>query len=236
MENFVIDVWGDFACFTRPEAKVERFSYPVMTPSAARGVLDAIYVKPTEFCWRIDRIDIMKPIRYIPLRRNEVKDKISISAIQKAMKGSEAPLIIADATKELVGNDQQGRTQRQTMALKDVKYRIYAHIHPRNGFELKLEDFEKQARRRLERGKCYYQPYFGCREFVAYYEPSTMDGEPINENIEIGWMVYDLFDLDKVIVDTAPPFISLFWAEVKNGVLEVPAWESSYVRKPSERR
>lgn len=233
MKDFIIEAWGDLACFTRPEAKVERFSYPVMTPSAARGLLDAIYVKPKEFCWRIERIEVLKPIRFIALRRNEVKDKISQAAVNKAMKGgTEAPVIIADATKDLVGSDQQGRTQRQTMALKDVRYRIYARIQPRKGFEVKLKGIMEQAQRRIESGKCYYQPYFGCREFAAYFEPSSMQHQPIKENLEIGWMLYDVFDLDDMQKDYAEPLISLFKAELKEGVLEVPDWASGQVIKP----
>ncbi|MGI5877714.1 MAG: CRISPR-associated protein Cas5, partial [Christensenellales bacterium] len=103
MKQFLVEVWGDLACFTRPETKVERMSYPVMTPSAARGLLDSIYCKYTEFGWRIDRIEVLRPIRYIALKRNEVKDKIGDQAIARAMRGGEAPIIVGDATKEMTG-------------------------------------------------------------------------------------------------------------------------------------
>jgi CRISPR-associated protein Cas5d len=232
MRQFVMDVWGDLACFTRPEAKVERLSYPVMTPSAARGVFDAIYSKPSEFGWRIDRIEVMNPIQFLALRRNEVKEKIRLSGVQKAMSGGEMQLIVSDATKDMVGNDQQGRTQRQTIALKDVRYRLHAHIEPRPGFASRLRGIEAQAERRIGTGKCFYQPYLGCREFVAFFAPSEGDGSPIDMTMTIGWMVYDVFDLDAVTDGASEPFISLFWAEMKHGVVEVPPWDSEGVRKP----
>jgi len=231
-----LEVWGDLACFTRPEAKVERFSYPVMTPSAARGVLDAIYCKPVEFGWRVGQIDVLNPIRFITLRRNEVKDRISIAAIQKAMKGNEPPVIIADATKEMVGTDQLGRTQRQTVALKDVRYRIHAHICARPEFVHRLKGLEEQAERRMASGKCFYQPYLGCREFPGFFAFSQDDRAPVDETLDLGYMLYDVFDLDKVVIDEAPPFISVFQGRLEKGVLKVPAWESPEVLRPGERR
>lgn len=231
--NIVLEVWGGLACFTRPEMKVERLSYPVMTPSAARGILDAIYCKPIEFGWRVDRIEILRPIRYIALRRNEVKEKINVRAIQTVMKsGGEVLPIIVDATREMVGNDQQGRTQRQTMALVDVHYRIHAHIHPRPEFATHLKALVEQARRRVEAGKCFYQPYFGCREFPAFFGPVWADGglppQPID--LDLGYILYDIFDLNEIRDDGyAPPRISLFRAYVKGGVLDVPPYESEAV-------
>ncbi|PKO21857.1 MAG: type I-C CRISPR-associated protein Cas5, partial [Chloroflexi bacterium HGW-Chloroflexi-1] len=195
MQTFVVEVWGDFACFTRPETKVERFSYPVMTPSAARGVLDAIYAKPEEFGWRIDRIDVLNPIKFIALRRNEVKEKINANAVKKGMTGGDGPIILCDATQATTGSDMMGRTQRQTMALRDVRYRIHAHIHPRPGAEGRPRALEEQAARRITGGKCFYQPYLGCREFVAYFEPAHAEVQPVAESVDIGWMLYDVFDL-----------------------------------------
>lgn len=230
MKSFVIEVWGDFACFTRPETKVERFSYPVMTPSAARGILDAIYAKPKEFSWRIDRIEILNPIKYIALKRNEVKERIQRINNNLIKNGGEVNLIIADDT----DSSDKGRTQRQTIALKDVRYRIHAHILPREGFAGKLKSFEEQATRRILNGKCYYQPYLGCREFCAYFKFSdgTSPNFNANLNMDIGYMVYDVYDLDEVIIDNASPFISLFKAKIENGVLEVPDWYSDLVKKP----
>lgn len=236
METIVVEVWGDFACFTRPETKVERFSYPVMTPSAARGVLDAIYSKPVEFGWRIKQIDVLNPIRYIALRRNEVKDKISLNSVYKAIKGGDAPMVICDTTRDMSGSDQVGRTQRQTMALKDVRYRIHATIHPRTGFEKKSIALEEQAKRRIEAGKCYYQPFLGCREFCAYFEMADTKKRPINETSELGWMVYDTFNIEEVVIGDAKPFITLFNATMNHGIMEIPPWESDLVRKPPKGR
>lgn len=230
MKQFVLEVWGDFACFTRPETKVERFSYPVMTPSAARGLLDAIYAKPLEFCWRVGKIEVLNPIKFIALKRNEVKERISNIGESIMKKGGEFQLIIADDT----GNDVKGRTQRQTIALKDVRYRIYAYIELRKGFENKRKSIEDQAVRRIEHGKCYYQPYFGCREFAAYFEFAEGEKPTNGENLDIGFMLYDIYDLDKIIIDFAPPFISLFKADLKNGVLEIPPWDSDLVKKPKQ--
>lgn len=233
MSGFVVETWGDFACFTRPEAKVERLSYPVMTPSAARGILDAIYAKPIEFGWRVDRIEVMNPIQFIALRRNEVKDKVSSSAVLKAMKsGQEPPIVICDATGDMAGTDQKGRTQRQTIALKNVRYRIHAHIQPRAGFEKHLTALEDQAWRRITKGKCFHQPYLGCREFVAYFKEAEGDTRPIPVTQDIGWMVYDVFNLDQVEIDTAAPHISLFHAFLEEGVLEIPVWGSELVKRP----
>lgn len=228
MKQFILEVWGDFACFTRPETKVERFTYPVITPSAARGVLDAIYIKPLEFCWRVDKIEVLNPIKFISLKRNEVKERMPSINDSIMKKGGEFAAIVSDDT----GNDQKGRTQRQTIALKDVRYRIHAHIELRRGFETKRKCIEEQAERRIINGKCYYQPYFGCREFVAYFKFAEDDKPTNGENLDIGFMVYDVYDLDKIMIDNAPPFISLFKATIINGVLEIPHWESELIKKP----
>lgn len=233
MNEFSVEVWGDFACFTRPEAKVERLSYPVMTPSAARGVLDAIYAKPIEFSWRVTKIEVLEPIQFIALRRNEVKDKISERTIRSVyQKGGELEPIVVDATRELYGTDAKGRTQRQTIALKNVRYRIHAYIQPRPHMESRKKALIEQANRRLRSGKCFYQPYLGCREFVGYFAPCNGEGKTTGKTIDLGWMLYDVFDLDQVAIGNAQPFISLFRAKLENGVLEVPPWNSTQVKKP----
>jgi len=144
MRTFVLEVWGDYACFTRPEFKVERFSYPVMTPSAARAIFDAVYLEFTKatpkqpaMYWQVERIEVLKPVRYIALMRNEVKEKISESNVKKWMRDpSKLEPIYADATKDDTGQDTKGRTQRQTIALKNVRYRLHARA------VLYQEDFE----------------------------------------------------------------------------------------------
>lgn len=234
MNEFIVEVWGDLACFTRPEAKVERLSYPVMTPSAARGVLDAIYAKPVEFSWRIKKIEVLKPIQFIALRRNEVKDKISERAIHSASrKGGQLEPIVVNATKDLYGTDAKGRTQRQTIALKNVHYRIHAYIQPRPDMIHREKALINQANRRIQGGKCFYQPYLGCREFVGYFAPGKKQEDTISDTIDLGWMLYDVFDLDQISIGNAKPFISLFKAELKSGILHVPSWDSSHIKKPS---
>lgn len=238
-----LEVWGDLACFTRPEMKVERFSYPVITPSAARGIFDAIYwdgkreqqgresVMRPFFYWQITRIEVMEMPRYIALRRNEVKGRVPGAAIlNKWMDGKETPEPLwAD------GNDEStGRTQRQTMALKKVRYRITARIEPKPGNDWgKLNAcFQRRARA----GKCFQQPYFGCREFPAFFEyrASTEPAVTVPLDQHLGFMLYDVFDLRKEVVKAKDrPFITLFDAYVRNGVLEVPMYGSDGVLKPA---
>jgi len=239
-EEQILKVWGELACFTRPELKVERFSYPVITPSAARGVFDAIYCKPDEFRWQVTKVDVLKPVHYIALRRNEVKDKApSPRTILSWAEGGEPVPIWADATPEMLGTDQKGRTQRQTMALKDVEYYLYARIQPWPAFKSTLPALEAQFRRRASQGKCIYQPYFGCREFPAYFElvePGTPLEASADINMDIGLVLYDVFDLSQPgkPLDTERdelPSISLFWARVERGVMKIPPYESAEVLK-----
>jgi CRISPR-associated protein Cas5d len=245
-----LEVWGDLACFTRPEMKVERFSYPVITPSAARGIFDSIYwdgkrerkgntevIRPY-FYWQVVRVEVLEMPRFIALRRNEVKDKAPAErTIQSWMDGNAAPEPIwADGGKDELGTDQKGRTQRQTMALKNVRYRITARIEPRATHRNELGKLNACFERRARHGKCFQQPYFGCREFPAFFE--LMEGgapatSPVPLDQHLGWMLYEVFDLtnEAPTMDGAP-FISVFDASVKNGVIEVPAFGSDAVRKP----
>jgi CRISPR-associated protein Cas5d len=249
-KTHVLEVWGDLACFTRPEMKVERFSYPVITPSAARGIFDAIYweglrspesIKPY-FYWQIRGIDILEKPRYIALRRNEVKDKVpSDRTIERWMSGREVPEPIwADGNKDELGTDQKGRTQRQTMALKNVRYRLHASIIPKPAFQKDAMKYESIFERRARRGQCFQQPYFGCREFPAFFkwqDPSeTKSVEPAKLNLDIGWMLYDVFDLSRETVPMArvSPSISLFQAKVIRGHMQVPEFNSVEVRKVKE--
>lgn len=229
-----LEVWGDLACFSRPEMKVERYSYPIITPSAARGIFDAIYFKKEyDFYWQIERIELFEPPKYIALRRNEVKDKISASEVQKWMKGTKAitPLW-ADGTRDELGTDQKGRTQRQTMALKNVRYRIHARIQSRDA-KANLNAMNAQFERRATQGKCFYQPFFGCREFPAFFELVQNDSEtmPVDLDLDLGWMLYDVFDLSLTNDSQAKPAISVFHAQLKSGVMQVPDYESEAVCK-----
>lgn len=209
-KEIVLEVWGDFACFTDPASKVERRSYPVPTPSAVRGILSALYSKPPEFYWQVMRIEILNPIRYISFKRNEVKSTVK-----------DMP-IYAD----------EDRTQRQTQALRDVRYRITAEICPRPDFRGTVEQLYAQAMRRIRGGKTFYQPSLGLREFVAYFEESDGSRPPIQENMDLGLMVYDVFDLhDWAVRKKAKPCLSLYHARMENGVIEVPPYDSPEVLK-----
>jgi CRISPR-associated protein Cas5d len=241
MTTHTLEVWGDLACFTRPEMKVERFSYPVITPSAARGIFDAIYwdgkreqqgresVMRPYFHWQITRIEVLEMPRYIALRRNEVKGCVPGQAtLNQWMAGAEPEPLWADG-----GDETTGRTQRQTMALKNVRYRLTARIEPKSCNDRgKLNAcFQRRARA----GKCFQQPYFGCREFPAFFEylenPAPTAAAPFDQHL--GFMLYDVFDLRKEVVrEKDGPFITLFDAHVRSGVLEVPAFASAEVKKP----
>lgn len=243
MTTHTLEVWGDLACFTRPEMKVERFSYPVITPSAARGIFDAIYwdgkreqqgrenVMRPYFHWQIMRIEVLEMPRYIALRRNEVKGCVPGTAIlNKWMAGAEPQPLWADG-----GDETTGRTQRQTMALKNVRYRLTAKIAPKTAFAADWGKMNSQFQRRAKTGKCFQQPYFGCREFPAFFEylenPPPVTTAPFDQHL--GFMLYDVFDLRKEVVkEKEKPFITLFDAHVRNGVLDVPAFASTEVKKP----
>lgn len=236
-----LEVWGDFACFSRPELKVERFSYPCMTPSAARGIFDAIYAKPTEFRWQILAIEVLAMPSFVALRRNEVKDKVNVGAVLDWMAGKSAPQPLwADGDRALLGTDEKGRTQRQTMALKEVRYRVHAEVRPWSGQEERQSALEAQFRRRAEHGKCFYQPFLGCREFPAFFELAGEDRaaerRPVGLDQDLGYMLYDVFDLSRPGTAHDAPSVSLFRARLVGGVLQVPPYESAEVLKPAVAR
>lgn len=210
MKEIVIEVWGDFACFSMPQAKVERLTYPFPTPSAARGILSAIYMKPKEFRWAVNRIEVLNPIRYISFKRNEVKCTV----------GSDP-----------IFTDEE-RTQRQTVALRDVRYRIAASIIPRPDFAGKETQLYEQALRRIRGGKSFYQPSFGLREFSCYFEESDGVRRPIRMSMDAGLMLYDLFTPEDVeITKKVKVQMSLFHAVMENGVILVPPYDSPEVLK-----
>lgn len=205
-----VKVWGDYACFTRPEMKVERVSYPVMTPSAARGVLEAIFWKP-EFTWSVREIAVLEPIAYFSILRNEVNSRAS----ERAARGW------ADKGGGFFASDD--RAQRNTLALRDVAYVIRADVvlkSPGPGHEAKYRD---QFRRRVARGQCFAQPYLGTREFTASFaEPSDADqSQPLT--MGLGRMLHDLRYLPDGSGAAEPMF---FDARLENGVLRVPALEA----------
>lgn len=228
--------------------KVERFSYPVITPSAGRGIFDAVYWEGVRedgfmrpyFHWQIRRIEALSEPRYLALRRNEVKEKApSDRTILRWMRGQQAPEPIwADANKEETGTDQKGRTQRQTMALSGIRYRLFADIVPHGRFKDGKPKFDAIFERRAKAGQCFQQPYFGCREFPAFFEWRQTAGphepKPACFDADLGWMLYDVFDLarDQVSIADCKPFITLFKAKLSGGVLEVPDFSSDAVKKP----
>ena len=213
MNEIQMEVWGDFACFSRPESKVERLTYPVMTPSAARGILSAVYSKPPEFYWQVKKIEVLHPIRYMSFKRNEV--------INSKIGRKPAPMLVED-----------DRTQRQTVVLKDVRYRITAEIKPQKDFRGTVNQLYEQAQRRIKGGKCFFQPSFGMREFVCYFGEPT-DAQPIPDTLDLGIMLYDVFDLHKYeVTPKAEPFVTVFEAKLENGVLDVPDFDSELVLKP----
>lgn len=222
MKEIKVEVWGDFACFSRPESKVERLSYPVITPSAARGVLASIYSKPVEFYWQVKKIEVLKPIQFTSFKRNEV--------INSIIKDKPKPILVEQMEIKKV---QEGhRTQRQSVVLKDVRYRITAEIVKRKDFSGTLEQLYVQAKKRIDHGKCFCQPSLGLREFVCYFD-NPSDLQPINESMDLGLMLYDVFDLDvSKVTKTAEPYVTLFRAKMENGVINVPDFHDESVLRP----
>lgn len=234
-KTFCLDVKGDYACFTRPEMKVERVSYDVMTPSAARAIFSAIFWKPA-IKWNVKKIEVLKPVKWISVRRNEVG----------AVAGKN-PIMIEDA-----------RQQRAGLFLRDVHYRIYAEMEfipvkdrvktTRETPDVLVENEERELirkdenpgkyhamfERRAKKGQCFNQPYLGCREFSCNFKfiaESDLENEikeipPVEWTSDLGFMLYDMDFSDPS--DIKPAF---FRAQIKNGVLEIPAWESEEVRK-----
>ncbi len=214
-----VEVQGPYALFSRPELKVERYSYDVMTPSAARGLLEAIYWHPG-LRWIVDKIYVLSPIAFTGIRRNEVKSKISARNVSTVMNGGGGDLYIATS------DDIQ---QRAATVLRDVHYVIEAHFEltdraaPGDN-EGKFCDI---MRRRLEKGQCFHQPCFGCREFPASFN-KWEGGEIVtaypDEDRELGLMLYDIDYADPE--NLTPMF---FRAKLEKGVLNVPAQDSREV-------
>lgn len=218
--NFCIEVSGEFACFTRPEMKVERVSYDVITPSAARAVFEAILWKP-EVRWRIRKIEVLRPIRWINLRRNEVGTKASVRNADQVMQQGAGALGI------YVEDERQ---QRAGLFLRDVAYRLYADLAPASQEAgANPAKYRDMFQRRAEKGQCVNQPYLGCREFAAAFrlvtEP-TGEAPPIEETRDLGFMLHDLDFADRQ--NPAPRF---FRASIDRGVVQVPDLHGAEVRQ-----
>ncbi|WP_404304570.1 type I-C CRISPR-associated protein Cas5c [Neorhodopirellula lusitana] len=227
----IVEFRGDFGCWSRPEASVERFSYPIPPPSGCRGLLDAIYFHP-EFRWEIQRVESLSFPQWIALRRNEVKERVNLDAVKKWIDAGDQPEpILADADKSMTGSDERGRTQRQTMALVRPHFRIHAVIRPWPEYKKCQKKFDEVFSRRMKRGQCFHQPAMGQREFVAYFSPAT-DKAPVPYSQDLGLMVYDTFDQSRPGTKYDGPCISLFQAKMVEGVVEIPTYESKEVLKP----
>jgi len=220
MYGVCLKIFGDYACFTRPELKAERVSYDVPTPSALRGILEAVHWKPA-IAWRVDAVHVMRPIVFENIRRNELGSQVSLRSVLAAMKkgGARAEVFIE--------NDRQ---QRGSLILKNVEYFVEAHFimtdraggddHPGKHLDI--------FNRRLAKGQVFHRPCLGCREFPAYLEPAdkippSALAENPDGNRDLGWMFYDLdYKLNE------PMF---FRAKLENGVLKVPEPDSPEVRR-----
>lgn len=209
MNDWCLEVWGDYACFTRPEMKVERVSYDVMTPSSARAIFEAIMWKPS-IRWNVSRIEVLEPIRWISVRRNEVGRVFSAptAAQINGESGERMGLFIED-----------NRQQRAGLFLRDVRYRIHAW------FDLLNEGTDGETagkyaamfERRARSGQCFHRPYLGCREFACDFrlvDDESSQPRPIQKTESLGWMLYDMDFGDPE--DPRPMF---FRAELKDGVL-----------------
>ncbi|MDP8236121.1 MAG: type I-C CRISPR-associated protein Cas5c [Candidatus Erginobacter occultus] len=230
-----LKVWGAYACFTRPEMKVERVTYDVITPSAARGILEAIYWKP-EMRWVVDRLFVFNPIKLASIRRNEISCKIPAQKVKSALGGKEVKLGIAV---------EEHRQQRAAIILCDVSYGIEAHIEvlehkgPESKPEAKHLD---QFRRRAEKGKYFHHPYLGTREFPADFE-LVEDFPPCDETLkgerDLGYMLHDIvfvpdekgqiIESNKGLRLTAQPRFHRF--TMRDGIIKVPPLENGRVGK-----
>lgn len=242
MKSYCLEVSGDFACFTRPEMKVERVSYDVITPSAARAVFESILWKPA-IRWQVSKIEVLNPIKWINLRRNEVGCVMSTRNAETAMKSG---------TGQLGLHIEDERQQRAGLFLRDVRYRIHAHFELRdpgfhksnyphlskrqvNADENALEQepvgavkFMTMFERRAAKGQCVNQPYLGCREFAAEFrlvDPTLPQPPAIQETRDLGFMLYDM-DYG----NPAEPAPRFYRAQVVSGVVNVPEWSSHEVR------
>lgn len=212
--QYQVRVRGQFACFTRPEFKTERLSYEVLTPSAARGVLEAILWKPAIF-WHVRRIRLLSPVQFVQFKRNEVNSRVTTARAASASRSGGA---IEDYFAD------EDRAQRNTVALRDVDYAVDAEMvmTARAGAADNPKKFDEMFRRRLERGQFHMQPYLGCREFPAVVEAYTGDPPPLEqESRDLGFMLHDIrygSNRNEAV---------FFQARVDKGVIEVPEWRAS---------
>lgn len=209
--GIAIRVRGDYALFTRPEMKVERVSYDVITPSAARGIIEAIYWKPS-ITWIVDKIHVLNSIQFANFRRNEISDKVSVREAEKRMKGNNEPFFLAA---------NENRQQRSAMVLKNVDYVIEAHfklVQKQAGENDSVEKHYNMIIRRLRKGQYFCVPCLGTREFAAQVELIEQDKIPASAlgDMDLGWMLFDLDFSDPQ--DIKPIF---FKAVMQNGIIDL---------------
>lgn len=218
-KRYCLELTGCYACFTRPEMKVERVSYDIITPSAARACFESILWKPA-IQWRIRQIDVLKPIRWMSVRRNEVASMVSARNVQTAMNSGKGDL-------GLYIEDE--RQQRASLLLRDVAYRVHADLMfiPERDPQSQAQKYHEMFERRAKKGQCVNQPYLGCREFSADFRLiESLEGEPtpVCETKDLGFMLHD-FDFS----NRAAPQPRFFRAQMTNGVVSVPAFHSDEV-------
>lgn len=224
--RITIRVWGDYACFTRPEMKVERVSYPIMTPSAARGVLEAIFWEP-QMCYVIDQIAVVKKGRWFSFRRNEVSAVISMDSAKSWMRGKTRVKFIE------AGGGASDAAQRNMLALAEVEYLITAEVRLTKRAEPPKDNLGKyldEVRRRASSGKCFHRPALGCREFAADFDWVPQDDVaafPLAkwEQEDFGLILYDVFDHNQRELSTnenphVRPGAMFFHADVSNAVMD----------------
>ncbi len=233
MPSWCLEVWGEYACFTRPEMKVERVSYDVMTPAAARAIFESILWKPA-IRWNITKIEVLKPIKWISVRRNEVGKTVP-SPTAKQLSGA-----LGETMGIFIEDERQ---QRAGLFLRDVRYRIHGYFGFIPPDERKAnrsalpgiwaEEQEQMAiarmdeseakyaamfERRAKKGQCFYRPYLGCREFACFFKlvnPKEEPAEPIDETRDLGYMLYDM-DFERNVDKPTPLF---FRAQIDKGVV-----------------
>ena len=203
-----IEVWGPYGCFSRPEMKTERVSYDIITPSAARGLVEAIYWHPG-LKYHIDRIYLLSPIQFTNIRRNEVRSTLLASAALSAAKGGTPPVLYTS----------QDIQQRAAMVLQDVHYVIECHFTMTDKAAPgdNPGKFQDILRRRLSKGQCYHQPCFGCREFPVNLREWPAGDIPALEEAtqDLGFMLYDLDYSDPANIRS-----QFFRAKLVNGVMD----------------
>ena len=202
-----VKVEGKLACFTRPEMKVERVSYPIMTPTAAKGILEAILWKP-EFAWHVEEIQVLEPIRYTSFVRNEISSRQTVQTARRWQREGGG----FDAA------DSGNRAQRHTLALRDVAYIIKAQVELKNGSDDPAK-YRDQFRRRVNSGRCFATPYLGCREFWAKFSAPDGTETPLSLSEDLGRMLLDLTYDPQGNGHATPRF---FQARLEQGVLRVP--------------